>query len=265
MNQLEKILRHKRKEVAERKEAISVGFLQSQSSVRAAPRNFIEALRAAPMGMGLIAEIKRKSPSAGRIRRGVRVDHIAEQYQEAGAQALSILADSRFFGGKESDFVEIRDVTDIPVLYKEFVVDSWQVWHAAALGAAAVLLIVAALPGDELASMLDCVRRARLTALVEVHTAEDLARIQGLDVPCVGINNRDLTTFEVSLDTTFRLREAVPDGALVVSESGIRSADDVVRLKTAGVEAVLVGEHLLRQDHPGQAIKELMSGVWTSS
>lgn len=263
MNLLEKILNHKREEIAAIRETVSIEFLKSHASIRKAAPDFHAALRAAPMG--LIAEIKRKSPSAGDIRPDLQARHLAEQYEAAGAQAISLLIDKMFFGGEEADFVIVRDHVDIPILYKEFVLYGWQIWHAASLGASAVLLIVAALTDDELRELIECAESAKLTPLVEVHTADEMKRAKAAGATCIGINNRDLTTFEVSLDTTYRLIEGAPDKATIISESGIRSADDVVKLRDAGVHGVLVGEHLLRQEDVGKAIKELMGTVWASS
>ncbi len=263
MNLLEKILENKRAEIAEQRKTISMEFLKSHASIRAAPPCFDEALRASPMG--LIAEIKRKSPSAGDIRPELRADHLAEQYVDAGAQAISLLIDRVYFGGEESDFVMVRDAVDVPILYKEFVMCCWQIWHAASIGASAVLLIVAALTDEELDRLIQCAADARMTPLVEVHTEEEMKRASRLGAPCIGINNRDLTTFTVSLDTTFKLLDHAPTDAMVISESGIRSATDVLKLKEAGVHGLLVGEHLLRQDNVKDAIKELMGSAWASS
>ncbi len=263
MNLLEKILKHKREEIEELKQTVTLEYLKSTASIRKMPPDFGDALRSAPMG--LIAEIKRKSPSAGDIRADLRPNHLAEQYEKAGAQAISILIDTMFFGGEESDFVMVRDTVDIPILYKEFVLYGWQVWHAAALGASAVLLIVAALTDEELKELIECADKAGLTPLVEVHNEDEMKRAAKAGAACIGINNRDLTTFEVSLDTTFSLVKQAPKNATIISESGIRSAADVARLRDAGVHGVLVGEHLLRQDDAGAAVKELMGEIWASS
>jgi indole-3-glycerol phosphate synthase len=263
MNLLEKILEHKRAEIAEFRRTVSMDYLKSTASIRRAPPSFLDALKRKPMG--LIAEIKRKSPSAGPIRPDLRPNHLAEQYEEGGAQAISILMDKHFFGGEESDFIMVRDTVTVPILYKEFVLYGYQVWHAAALGASAVLLIAAALSDKELADLIECAQSARLTPLVEVHTLEEMKRVAGLGAPCIGINNRDLTTFKVSLDTTFNLIEHAPAGAFLISESGIKTADDVVKLHAAGVQGVLVGEHLLKQGKVKTAVQNLMSKVWASS
>lgn len=263
MNLLEKILENKRSEIKEQRETVSMEFLKSHASIRRDPPDFLEALRSAPIG--LVAEIKRRSPSAGFIRENLKADHVAEEYEAAGAQAISLLIDKQFFGGEESDFVMVHDAVKIPILYKEFVICCWQIWQAASLGASAVLLIAAALDDEELETLLDCAQRARMTPLLEVHTEEELKRAARFNPPCIGINNRDLTSFEVSLDTTYRLLEHIPSGTTVISESGIKTAQDVLKLKEAGVNGVLVGEHLVRQSDIKQAVKDLMGEAWASS
>ena len=261
MNLLEKILKNKRAELETRMASTTLEYLKSAASIRKDPPDFATALRAKPVG--LIAELKRKSPSAGDIRPDMVAGHLATTYASAGAQALSILMDQAFFGGEESDFVAARNQTELPILYKEFVLTCWQIWHAASIGASAVLLIAAALEDEDLAALLSCAREARMTPLVEVHSADEMQRAKACGAQCIGINNRDLTTFETTLETTFRLADQAPDNALLISESGIRSADDVVKLKNVGVEGILVGEHLLRQGDVSVAVAELMSGVWS--
>jgi indole-3-glycerol phosphate synthase len=225
--------------------------------------SLIDALRASPMG--LIAEVKHKSPSAGVIRKPFEPAAIARAYVGAGAHGISVLMDEVFFGGGQDHFLAVRKAVPAPLLYKEFVVDEWQVWHAATLGASAVLLIAAALGAEEMRRLMDTCRDARVEPLVEVHDDEEMKRVVDMGAPCIGINNRDLRTFKVSLDTTFRLRELAPKSTLVVSESGIKSCNDIARLKAAGVGAVLVGEQLLRQPDPGHAVRELMGSAWASS
>ncbi len=263
MNLLEKIVEDKREEINQLKESLTLEYMKSSASIRRAPPDFCEALRSVPMG--LIAEIKRKSPSAGDIRPDLRPDLLAAQYEEGGAQAISLLVDKKYFGGQESDFVMVREAVNIPILYKEFVLDPWQIWHAASIGASAVLLIAAALPDDTLRELLECAEKAGLTPLVEVHTEDEMARAAAAGATCIGINNRDLTTFEVSLETTFRLSDQAPEGCMLISESGIRSAEDISRLHAAGVRGVLVGEYLVRQEDVGRAIRDLMGEIWASS
>lgn len=260
MNILTEIVAHKRREVTERRRATPIEALQETARLREAPPLFEAALRSAPIG--LIAEIKRRSPSAGCLRDPFDPAEIARAYDKGGAQAVSVLMDEKYFGGGEGDFRLVRSAVALPLLYKEFVVDEWQIWHAASLGASAVLLIAAALERAQLQHLLERCSVARIEALVETHDREDMLKLAGLPVRCVGINNRDLRTFAVALETTLALRELAPENVMLVSESGIRVADDVIRLRDAGIHAILVGEHFLRAADPQRAVRELMARAW---
>lgn len=260
MTILDQIVAHKRAEVAQARQARPPAELQRTAQARSPAPDFAGALRSAPMG--LIAEVKRRSPSAGPIRDPFDARSIAQGYEAAGAQAISVLLDAEFFGGGEADFQAVREAVCLPLLYKEFVVDEWQVWHAAALGASAVLLIAAVLGDEDLKRMVGLCREAGLQSLLEVHDEADLRRAAGLGADCIGVNNRDLRTFKVSIETTLRLRPLAPAGCLLISESGIHSAGDVTTLQSAGVGAVLVGEHLLRQPDVSAAVRDLMGSAW---
>lgn len=260
MSILDEILSHKKREVTERRRATPIEALQEETRAREAPPSFEAALRSAPIG--LIAEVKRRSPSAGCLRDPFDPAEIASAYEQGGAQAVSVLMDEKYFGGGESDFRLVRSAVALPLLYKEFVVDEWQIWHAASLGASAVLLIAAALERAQLQHLLECCDAARIEALVETHDREDMLKLAGLPVRCVGINNRNLRTFSVALETTLALRELAPEKVTLVSESGIRTADDVARLRDAGIHAILVGEQFLRAADPRHAVRELMARVW---
>lgn len=218
--------------------------------------NFVDALRSAPMG--LIAEAKRQSPSAGPIRVPFAPAEIVRAYEAAGAQAISCLMDNKFFGGGESQWTEVFAATKLPMLYKEFVIDPRQIFHAEALNASAVLLIVAALSDAELTSFIQLIDACGMTPLVEVHTEEEMKRAIAAGAECIGINNRNLKTFVTDIQTTLDLMKLAPEGCTLISESGIRTADDIRILKEAGIHAVLVGESLLRQDDLEQAVKALM-------
>ena len=256
MNILEEILAKKRVEVEAFKKVWLINRLQSAAELRDRAPDFIAALRSAPIG--LIAEVKRRSPSAGTIREPFDSAAIATAYEKAGAQAISVLMDRPYFGGGDFDFRSVRATVDLPLLYKEFVIDAWQIWHAASLGASAVLLIAAALDDARLMEFIALCREARMEPLIEVHDESEMKQIAAMPVRCLGVNNRDLKTFNVSLETTLRLKSLAPKGCTLISESGIRSADDVRRLRDAGVHAVLVGEHLLRQPDLNKAVRDLM-------
>ncbi|MBC8206437.1 MAG: indole-3-glycerol phosphate synthase TrpC [Kiritimatiellales bacterium] len=218
--------------------------------------DFIKALTSVPMG--LIAEVKRQSPSAGPIRVPFEPAGIAKAYAAAGAQAISCLMDNKYFGGGEAQWSEVRAATTLPMLYKEFVIDPRQIFHAEALGASAVLMIVAALTNSELISFIQLIEASGMTPLVEVHTAEEMKRAVAAKAKCIGINNRNLKTFETKIETTLALRELAPADCTLISESGIRTAGDIKTLQEAGIAAVLVGESLLRQPDLNEAVKNLM-------
>lgn len=259
MNTLEKIVAHKRQELRERTKAVPLDDLRKQAeSVEVRP-DFAKALRAT--SMGLIAEVKRRSPSAGVIREPFDPAAIARDYESHGASAVSCLMDSRYFGGGEEDFLTVRNAIGLPMLYKEFVVDPWQIIHARTAGASAVLLIAAVLSDEELIRFMDEVRSLGMRSLVEVHDRVEMQRAVDAGADCIGINNRNLRDFVTKLETTFELAAMVPPACTLVSESGIRTAEDVARLKEAGAHAVLVGESLLRQPSPGEAAARLMQFV----
>lgn len=226
-----------------------------QPARRPAP-DFIAALKSAPIG--LIAEVKRQSPSAGPIRTPFDPAAVVRAYETAGAQAVSCLMDSKYFGGGEEQWAAVRAATKLPMLYKEFVVDSRQIFHAEALDASAVLLIVAALDDSELKKFIRLIEASGMTALVEVHTEEEIKRAVAAGASCIGINNRNLKTFETKLETTMKLRALAPKGCTLISESGIRTAADVKMLRDAGIAAILVGESLLRQPDLETAVRTLM-------
>jgi indole-3-glycerol phosphate synthase len=256
MNILEQIIADKRIEIAARKKFQPLEDLRAQlSSVESRP-DFVTALRSAPIGM--IAEVKRRSPSAGAIREPFDPVAIARAYEANGASAVSCLMDEKYFGGGAADFSEVRKAISLPMLYKEFVVDPWQIVHAKTLGASAVLLIVGALTDADLLYLIKEVRELGLQPLVEVHDREEMSRAIDAGADCIGINNRNLKTFVTTLDTTYELKEMAPSNCTLVSESGIKTAEDVAGLRAAGVHAILVGESLLREPLPGVAVRRLL-------
>mgnify|MGYP001163276973 CR=1 FL=1 len=224
---------------------------------RAPPVRDFRAALTRPGQVALIAECKRRSPGAGPIRPGLEPGDLTRCYESAGAAALSVLTDERYFGGSNGDLMEARKATEIPILRKDFTLDSLQVQEARALGADAVLLIVRILSDEALGVLLAEAETLGMQALVEVHDAHDLDRALRAGAGIVGINNRDLATFTSDLGTTLTLLEQISSDAVVVSESGIRDVQDVVRLGRGGVDAILVGETLLRAPDPGAAAAEL--------
>ncbi|HEX8244450.1 MAG TPA: indole-3-glycerol phosphate synthase TrpC [Longimicrobium sp.] len=220
--------------------------LRGRASDAAPPRGFAAALRR-PDEVRLLAEVKRRSPSAGEIRPGADPVDVARAYSEGGAAALSVLTDREFFGGELEFLVRVREAVDLPVLRKDFVVDPLQLWEARAAGADAVLLIVRILSDAQMGELLDLTRELGMDALVEVHTAEEMERALAAGSTLVGINNRDLSTFVTDLELSISLAQGVSGDVTLVAESGIRTAADVDRLGAAGFDAILVGESLMRQ------------------
>lgn len=267
---LAEIIAHKREEVAKGKAAIPMIELEGMVAQEEPPRNFFAAVTRSRdrFDTAIIAEIKRKSPSAGLIRPEYAGDafapeRIATTYHRAGAAAISCLTDEKFFGGHLSFIRRVKDACPLPVLRKDFIIDPWQLWESRAAGADAVLLIAECLSEGELIDLLILAQQLQLTALIEVHDVENLLRVRPhIGFPhrsycLLGINNRDLTTMAVDLNHTLRLVDLVEDRSILVSESGIASAADLVRLQAADVRIVLVGESLMRQPDPGEALRSL--------
>ena len=253
---LDEILRWKELEVAQTKIDRPLQAVQDEIALAPPLRDFAAALRAP--GVSLIAEIKRASPSKGPLRPDLDPPSLAQAYEANGASAISVLTDARFFGGSLQDLRTVRQAVDLPVLRKEFVLELYQVYEARAAGADALLLIVAALEDAQLGPLYRLTRDLGLTALIEVHNKGELQRALALSPRVVGINNRDLRTFEVHLETTECLRPAIPAEVVVVAESGIHTAADVARLAQCGVDAMLVGESLVRAQDAGAQVRDLL-------
>jgi len=256
---LDRILAHKETEVAERSACEPLAAVRARAREQVPARGFVQALneRMEAGRSAVIAEVKKASPSRGIIRADFDPATLAGTYARGGAACLSVLTDRDFFQGHEDHLQAAREAAGVPVLRKDFTLDPWQVWEARAIGADAVLLIVAALEDDRLAELAGTAREAGLDVLVEVHTAAELERALKLEVPLIGINNRDLHTFETRLETTLELQNRVPADHMLVTESGIHTRADVERMRSAGVHAFLVGESLMRAADPGAALAEL--------
>jgi indole-3-glycerol phosphate synthase len=252
---LDQILDHKRAEVATRRQATPIAALRALQAYTAPRRGFRAALAAA-VRPAVIAELKRASPSRGEIRCDYDPAVLARSYAAAGATALSVLTDERFFRGSLADLGAARAASGLPCLRKDFLVDVYQVEEARAFGADAVLVIAAAVRGAGGEELIAAAGAAGLDVLVEVHDEAELAWAADAGAPLIGVNNRDLATFQVSLETTERLAPRVPPGTLLVAESGIRSPADLTRMARAGVQAVLVGEAFMEQPDPGAVLAE---------
>jgi indole-3-glycerol phosphate synthase len=256
---LQHIAAYKRAEVAARKSATSLAEIEAAACAADPPRGFAGALAAAP-GLALIAEVKKASPSKGLIRADFDPPALARAYADGGATCLSVLTDGPSFQGADAYLVAARAAVSLPVLRKEFLVDPWQVAEARALGADAILVILAMIDDALAADLMSEAKAYGMDALVEVHDAAELARAVALGATLIGVNNRDLRSFVTDLAVTERLAAAVPPDALLVTESGIFTAADAQRLARAGAKAMLVGESLMRQADVTAATRTLLGG-----
>jgi indole-3-glycerol phosphate synthase len=258
MSVLDEILAWKRDEVARARAERSLGHVVAECRTLPPARDMERALR--PSGTArvrLVAEVKKASPSRGVLSEALDPARQARAYQDAGAAAVSVLTDARYFGGSLDDLLAVRATVEVPVLRKEFVVDEYQLWESRAAGADAVLLIVAGLPAAMLRDLYQAAQGVGVAPLVEAHTERELERALGLGAALVGVNNRDLHTLDTDLAVSLRLIPLIPPGPVAVSESGISSREDVERVVTAGAHAVLVGEALVRADDVAGAVREL--------
>jgi indole-3-glycerol phosphate synthase len=266
---LREIVEHTRAVVAESRSRVPESELRSRIADLDTPRGFFESLTAPTKGTRVIAEVKRRSPSAGLIRPeydsdGFDPSRIAQQYSKAGASAISCLTDEKFFGGELRFLRIIKESIDLPVLRKDFMIDPYQIIEARAHDADAILLIAECLSDDQIRDMLDLSHELGLSVLLEVHSRENLLRalpiLEESHNPrtLLGINNRDLTRMITDLKHTTDLLGLVPDRSILVSESGIRTHDDLAHLRSHGVHIALIGEHLMRHPHPGEALAQML-------
>jgi indole-3-glycerol phosphate synthase len=265
-NILEEIIWHKETEVDQLRDKLPLSELQRKLKDVPVPRDFLAALRNNPKKPAVIAEVKKASPSKGVIREDFDPVAIAKSYQSGGASCLSVLTDTKFFQGSFQYLAQIREVVDIPLLCKDFIIYPYQMQWARLHGADAVLLIAAVLSDQDLQYFLKIVKSLGMTALIEVHTLAELDRVLKLDgVTLIGINNRNLKDFSVDLKTTedilqARMTTLSENNITVVSESGLYTAEDLARVGKAGASAVLIGESLIKQPDPGQALAQLIQG-----
>jgi indole-3-glycerol phosphate synthase len=256
-NILHRIVEARLASIAHRKRVLPEVALKIAVEKKVAPpRDFVDALSRTG-GINIISELKKASPSRGVIRQEYAPAALAASLEQAGAAALSVLTEEDFFSGSLADLKEASRVTRIPILRKDFIVDPWQVWETRAAGADSFLLIAAILDDSSLRELLDLGRSLKMEALVEVHSREELKRALAAGARIVGVNNRDLRDFQVHVETSLELAEAIPDDRIAVSESGLRSHNDLVRLQLAGFDAFLIGEQVMQSADPGAALREL--------
>jgi indole-3-glycerol phosphate synthase len=256
---LEKILKVKRAEVAASRKRVPQAEVEKRAREASPPRDFVAAIRKkiSARTPAVIAEIKRASPSKGLLRAQFDPAQIAKSYEAGGAACMSVLTDKEFFQGAPEHLIAAKAACELPALRKDFVVEPYQVYESRAMGADCILLIAACLSSEEMAGLEALAHKLGMAVLVEVHDSAELEKANGLKTPLVGINNRNLRTFETRLDTTLDLMPQVPPGRIVVAESGIASKAEVARLRTGGVHAFLIGETFMRAPDPGLALREL--------
>ncbi|MGB1108974.1 MAG: indole-3-glycerol phosphate synthase TrpC [Gammaproteobacteria bacterium] len=260
---LKKIVARKEEEIAERIQSISLDEMKARAIGALPVRGFVDAMRA-KIDAGLpavIAEIKKASPSKGVFREDFDPTEIASGYEQGGAACLSILTDRDFFQGGEEYLMQAREACSLPVIRKDFIVDPYQVYEARAINADCILLIVSCLQDEQMAELANLATDLGMDVLVEVHDEAELERALPLELPLVGINNRNLRSFETDLDTTYRMLDRIPAGRIVVTESGIHSQEHVRSMRDNQVNAFLVGEAFMREPVPGEALARLFNGA----
>ena len=256
---LDRIVEARRESIAHRKRVLPDVALKMAAEKNEPPRDFAGAL--ARDGFNVIAELKKASPSKGLLREDYAPATLAASLAAAGAAALSVLTEEEFFLGSLADLKTAKKAAGIPILRKDFIVDPWQVWEARAAGADAFLLITAILSDQVLRELLELGRTLKMEPLVEVHSREELVRALAAGARIIGVNNRDLRNFKVSIETSLELVEAIPNECIAVSESGLRTHEDLGRLRGAGFDAFLVGEHLMREADPAAALRTLIGAA----
>jgi indole-3-glycerol phosphate synthase len=253
------IVAARRRRIGEARSRVPLKTLQQAARARLERRDFSAALSRGPLQV--IAELKRASPSRGMVREPYLPREIAQRYEAAGASALSVLTEERYFLGSLDDLQTARGAVRLPALRKDFILEDYQIYESAAAGADALLLIVAALSDEDLRIFLDLCQGLRIAPLVEVHDESELERALEADARIIGVNNRDLKTLEVDLEISFRLRPAIPAGSIAISESGIKTGEDLRRLAEVGYHAALIGERLMTAPDPGAALQEMLEGM----
>ena len=261
MSVLTEILAHKAQEVARRARNTPIESLRQTCSDMAECRGFMQALhtKKTQQAIGVIAEVKKASPSKGLIRADFDPAWIAQSYAAGGATCLSVLTDEKYFQGSDAYLQQAQAAVALPILRKDFVVDEYQIWESRALGADCILLIVAGLSDSQLHQYYQLAHHVGLDALIEVHNADELERALSVEPTAIGVNNRNLHTFETRLETTEELALRVPPDTLLICESGIHSPDDIVRMRRSHVQSFLIGESFMRAANPGKALAEFIA------
>ncbi|MFC1562491.1 indole-3-glycerol phosphate synthase TrpC [candidate division KSB1 bacterium] len=256
---LEKILKLKREEVLLEQKKIPLDLIKNEIGDKKFSVSLVENLKRD--GISIIAELKKASPSLGVICEDYFPDRIAKIYEENGAAAISVLTEKNFFMGDGRHLIAVKNTVNLPVLRKDFIISEYQIYQSKRIGADVILLIAGCLDRGEIESFLKVAKSVNIECLVEIHNEDDLKKIEGLQIDIIGINNRNLKTFAVNLETSYRLKDLLPSGVPAISESGIKSAEDIKFLKNKGFKGVLIGEVLMKSSSPGLKLKEFLSEV----
>jgi len=258
MNILERIVEYKKIEIAEQKKKFNLNILREEAEKMSAPFDFKKAISGE--GINIIAEVKKASPSKGIIKENFDPVEIAKSYEKGGAKAISVLTDKKFFQGSPFYLRQVAEAVNLPVLRKDFIIDEFQIYGAKALGASSFLLIAAILDESQLKDFIDLGRELGIEPLVETHSEEEVEKALKCGAEIIGVNNRDLKTFNVSLETTLKLLPLIKsENKTLVSESGIKGKEDIIKLRNAGVDAFLIGETLMRSEKPEEVLKSWVS------
>ena len=258
MNILDKIIIDKQLEVEAKKEVLPIDFLQQSPLFLRKINSLATSIKS---GSGIIAEFKRRSPSKQIINQNSNIINVVRGYEEAGVSGISVLTDTKYFGGALDDLLQARNTVNTPVLRKEFIIDSYQIYEAKAFGADVILLIAAILSEDEIIQFSSLANKLGLEVLLEVHNEEELKKSDLTYVPMIGINNRNLKTFEVSIETSKSLSKLIPEGKIKISESGISSIEAIQELKKHGFQGFLIGENFMKTDNPEFACQEFIKNL----
>ena len=258
MNILDKIIIDKRREVDAKKEIIPINFLQKSPMFLRDANSLSASIKS---GSGIISEFKRRSPSKQVINQNSSVIDVVRGYEKAGVSGISVLTDTKYFGGAIDDLIQVRNTVNIPILRKEFIIDSYQIYEAKAYGADAILLIAAILNEDEIIRFSSLANKLGLEVLLEIHNEQELKKSDLTYIHMVGINNRNLKTFEVSLETSKSLSKLIPDAKVKISESGISSVEAISELKKYGFQGFLIGENFMKTQNPGLAAIEFSNKI----
>jgi indole-3-glycerol phosphate synthase len=256
---LEKIISLKKEQISIEEKEIPLDKIKSEINGNFPSRSLVKNLK--KKDISIIAELKKSSPSCGIIRENYDLQSIASDYEKNGASAISVLTEKNFFLGNDDHISNVKEVVNLPILRKDFIISEYQIYQSKKIGADAILLISSCLEKDEINKFIKIARSINLECVVEIHSDDEIKKIEGLNIDIIGINNRDLKTFEVNIETSYRLKDLLPKNSIVISESGITSSEHIRSLKSKGFNGVLIGEVLMKSPSPGKKLRELLKGI----